>query len=130
MVFTCKCFGQIDYSSCGSEGLQLSGIAETADAVKGGEHMKAIYRRKGVICVWFLHIFVCSTVQWCWFCTVYNKWVSPSMGYLEGKKEHLEAIFWQSDYSVWAVKIQITALFYQIATATFCIYYAPDIFFL
>lgn len=55
MVFTCKCFGQIDYSSCGSEGLQLSGIAETADAVKGGEHMKAIYRRKGVMCMVSAH---------------------------------------------------------------------------
>lgn len=60
-------------------------------------------------------------VQRCSFCTVYNKWRSPSMGY-HGKKQWTSGThFWQSDYSVWAVRIQISALFYQIATTVFLI---------
>lgn len=35
---------------------------------------------------------LCMISQQCSFCTVYNKWLSPSMGYL-GKNEHLEPIF-------------------------------------
>lgn len=37
----------------------------------------------------------------------------------EKKRTSGTHFFWQSDYSVWAVKIKITALFYQMATAAF-----------
>lgn len=51
---------ELNYSSCGGADLQLSGMAETADTVKGGEHMKANYSRKGSVYV--SPHFVCSTV--------------------------------------------------------------------
>lgn len=71
-----------DYSSCGSEGLQLSEMAETADAVKVGERMKANYSTKESSVYGFSTFLF---VQQSSFCTVYSKWLSPSMGYLGNK---------------------------------------------
>lgn len=89
---------------------------------KRGEHMKANYSRKRVVCAWFLSVFL--FVQRCSLCTVCNKWLSPSMGHLGTKKtknKHLEAIFGGVLIQSGAVKIQISVLFDRAATTPFFI---------
>lgn len=69
------------------------------------------------MCGFFVFVFV----QHGSFCTVYNERLCPHWGRFGGVgDEHMEAIFDGSDYSVWPVKITVSAeVLYTAATVTF-----------
>lgn len=99
-------------------------MSEAAGTVKGGEHMKANCSGKGVICIWFLHFFVCSTLP---VLHSLQQMAFTLNGVPWKKKTHLEPIFGKviilSRQSRWKSVHCLTKL--QVATPVFYIYLCP-----